>query len=190
MLLAACGGGERGPRTATSAADLTAAEGAERTGADYPAGASADDAAAAGAGYAAAVGAEHAGPAGARGPTPAAPKAFADPRFANADLGRGEVLSYACRACHSLAAGEESPIGPPLHGVFGRPAGAVPGFEYSRALRESGIVWTPEALDAWLSAPADFLPGNAMAFAGFHSAEDRRDLIAYLLEETSRPAQR
>jgi len=122
------------------------------------------------------------------GGTPRAPghvAAAAGAPYASADLARGEVLSYACRACHGLGAGEESPIGPSLSGVFGRRAASVAGFEYSPALRASEIVWTPEALDAWLAQPADFLPGNNMAFTGFHSADDRRDLIAYLLAQTS-----
>lgn len=76
-------------------------------------------------------------------------------------------------------------MGPHLHGVFGRPAGQLPGFDYSPAMRESGIVWTPETLDAWLARPDGFLPGNDMAFAGFRSAEDRRALIAYLRERTA-----
>jgi len=122
------------------------------------------------------------------GGTPRAPghvAAAAGAPYVSADLARGEMLSYACRACHGLGAGEESPIGPSLSGVFGRRAASVAGFEYSPVLRASEIVWTPEALDAWLAQPADFLPGNNMAFTGFRSADDRRDLIAYLLAQTS-----
>lgn len=100
-------------------------------------------------------------------------------------LARGEILSFACRPCHGLAPGDESPVGPHLHGIFGRPAGSVEGFEYSSALRESGIVWTAEALDAWLAQPETFLPGNDMDFAGFRSAEERRALIAYLRKQTA-----
>src|SRR5690606_9561374 len=43
-------------------------------------------------------------------------------------IARGEILSFSCRPCHGLAPGEESPMGPHLHGVFGRPAGQLPGF--------------------------------------------------------------
>lgn len=102
-----------------------------------------------------------------------------------ARLARGELLSFSCRACHGLAPSDESPLGPPLHGMFGRPAAAVEGFEYSAALRGSGIVWTEEALDAWLAQPNDFLPGNNMAFAGFRSAADRNALISYLRQRTA-----
>ncbi len=75
-------------------------------------------------------------------------------------------------------------MGPNLHGVFGRAAGAVEGFDYSPGLRSSGLVWTPRALDAWLADPASFVAGTKMTFTGYRSAEDRRDLIAYLLHAT------
>lgn len=106
----------------------------------------------------------------------------------DAELARGELLSFACRPCHGLTPSEESAVGPPLHGLFGRPAASVAGFEYSEALRNSGIVWSPEALDAWLAQPDTFLPGNAMEFAGFSSADDRRALIAYLEKRTATKA--
>jgi len=70
-----------------------------------------------------------------------------EPEFAAADLKRGQLLSLACAACHSFGAGEKTIVGPNLHGVFGRPAGAVEDFDYSHALRSSGLVWTPHALD-------------------------------------------
>jgi len=107
-----------------------------------------------------------------------------DPEFVNADLKRGQLLSLACAACHTLGAGEQTIVGPNLHGVFGRRAAAVDGFDYSPALRDSGLVWTPRALAAWLADPASFVAGTKMTFTGYRSAEDRRDLIAYLLHAT------
>ena len=107
-----------------------------------------------------------------------------EPQFAAADLKRGQLLSLACAACHSFGAGEKAIVGPNLHGVFGRPAGAVEGFDYSPGLKSSGLVWTPRALDAWLADPASFVAGTKMTFTGYRSPEDRRDLIAYLLRAT------
>jgi cytochrome c len=118
------------------------------------------------------------------GPVRTASEYLAEPRFAGADQARGELLGLACAACHKLGAGEGTLIGPNLHGVFGRRAGTVPGFVYSPALAESGLVWTPVSLEAWLAEPAGFVAGTTMAFAGYGSAEDRRDLIAYLLLAT------
>ena len=114
---------------------------------------------------------------------------LAEARFAGADLERGDLLSLACRVCHTLGPGEDHLLGPNLNGVFGRTAAAMPGFQYSPALQESGIVWTPGTLDAWLAEPAGFLPGNNMAFAGFNSASDRNDLLAHLLLATEKPAE-
>lgn len=102
-----------------------------------------------------------------------------------ADLERGELLALSCRACHTFGAGEAQLVGPNLHGVFGRPAASVPGFEYSTALREVGFVWTPDRLDAWLAQPEAFLPGSNMPFAGLSSASDRQALLAYLLRATA-----
>jgi|SRR5690606_3110416 len=140
----------------------------------------------------AACGADHGGetpsvPSAMGRPTdPAGAAAAADAQAADLELiARGEILSFSCRPCHGLAPGEESPMGPHLYGVFGRPAGQLPGFDYSSAMRESGIVWTEEVLDAWLARPDSFLPGTTMSFAGFRSAEDRRALIAYLRMRTA-----
>ncbi len=110
---------------------------------------------------------------------------LSEARFANADFGRGELLSYACIACHTLGPGEGHLIGPNLSGVFGRPAASAPDFPYSDALRGAGIVWTPGELDAWLARPDDYVPGNLMVFAGIYSVSDRTDLLAYLLRETA-----
>lgn len=120
----------------------------------------------------------------ASGGSSAAAPYLADPRFAAANLDRGELLGLACAACHTFHAGERTIIGPNLHGVFGRPAASVPGFDYSPALRDSGIVWTPETLESWLADPATFVAGTKMTFAGYRSADDRRDLIAWLLHAT------
>ena len=117
------------------------------------------------------------------GPIKTAAEYLAEPELATADAARGEVLAFACAACHKFRE-EETLIGPHLHAVFGRRAASIEGFEYSPALRQSGLVWTPRSVEAWLADPAGFIEGTTMAFAGYRSAEDRRDLIAYLLRAT------
>jgi len=104
--------------------------------------------------------------------------------YTGADTAWGERLSMQCRACHGFDAGTGSMIGPSLYGMFGRKAGSSHGFDYSPSLAEAGLVWTPRALDAWLVQPAQFLPGNRMAFAGMSKEDDRRALIAFLLMAT------
>jgi cytochrome c len=118
------------------------------------------------------------------GPVKTAAEYLTDPELAGADTARGELLGLACAACHKFRAEEGTLIGPHLQGVFGRQAASIEGFNYSPALRASGLVWTPKSLEAWLANPAGFVEGTTMPFTGYRSAEDRRDLIAYLLQVT------
>lgn len=90
---------------------------------------------------------------------------------------RGEALYERCFACHSL---ETDRAGPRHCGLLGRRAGSVPGFDYSPAMRASGIVWNAATLDRFLAAPTAVVPGTSMGYAGIASAQERADLIAYL----------
>lgn len=84
----------------------------------------------------------------------------------------------ACRSCHSVRPGERG-VGPTLHGVFGRKAANMPGFNYSPALRQSEIVWDRASLDEFLAAPTKMVPGTRMVI-GVHNAEQRKAVIDYL----------
>jgi cytochrome c len=89
----------------------------------------------------------------------------------------GEALYQArCGACHSVDANR---AGPMHRDLFGRVAGSVPGFDYSNALRDSGVVWTAETIERWLRDPEAFIPGQAMGVS-VSLEDDRRLLIAYL----------
>ena len=109
------------------------------------------------------------------------------PEYAGADLDRGARLAMQCRACHTLAPDGPQLLGPNLHRIFNRPAGQIDGFPYSAAIRESSFIWTPKAMDAFLTQPFIFLPGSQMAFVGMPRSSDRNDLIAFLLHETESP---
>jgi cytochrome c len=87
-----------------------------------------------------------------------------------------EIYESRCIACHSPDANR---VGPMHRGVFGRKAGSLPDYAYSKALKAAGFVWNEETLDQWLSNPQAFLPGQKMNFK-VAKAEDRADLIAYL----------
>ena len=106
-------------------------------------------------------------------------------RYAEADLKNGELLGNSCLACHTFGLGEKHSVGPNIYGFFLQRAARHTDFEYSDALRESGIVWTPAALEAWLALPSRFLPNTIMPFAGFKSEADRRDLVAFLMTKTN-----
>ena len=98
---------------------------------------------------------------------------------------KGERQAIICKACHSLDAGGPNMIGPALFGFVGQEVGEQEGFAYSPVMRSANFVWTPRALDAWLAQPGRFLPGNRMSFGGVASQQDRNDLIAYLLVNTT-----
>lgn len=98
---------------------------------------------------------------------------------ADGDAARGEARFQDCAACHRLEAGVNN-VGPSLHGIFMRKAGEIADFRYSPAIKRSGIVWTPETLDKFITDPQALVPGNRMPYAGMANASDRADLIAYL----------
>ncbi len=102
------------------------------------------------------------------------------PSFAADDAGAGaKLFRQRCAACHAVAPGAPSGIGPNLAGVVGRPAASVPGYRYSRALSEAKPLWSAEALDRYLEAPIRMVPGTRKT-TSVPDAGQRAALIAYL----------
>jgi cytochrome c len=93
------------------------------------------------------------------------------------DVDRGKQAFAACAPCHAT---DQNGVGPQLNGILNRPAGSVEGFRYSRAMKNSKIVWDEKSLDAYLAEPQQLVPGNLMPFSGIADARKRSDLIAYL----------
>lgn len=90
------------------------------------------------------------------------------------------AFTRACRTCHLVREGENR-MGPTLYGVVGRKAGTVPGFVFSPAMQNSGIVWDEVTLDKFITDPAAVVHGHKMQpFGGIDSAEQRSQIIAYL----------
>lgn len=98
--------------------------------------------------------------------------------LAAGDADRGQKIYQACQDCHDL---DKNDVGPKHRGVFGRRAGTVPDYDYSDALKKSGIVWDASTLDKWLTDPQTLVPGAKMFFH-LESAQDRADVIAFLKE--------
>jgi cytochrome c len=96
------------------------------------------------------------------------------------DAAAGEKQFLVCRACHQIGPGAKIAVGPVLNGVIGRTAGTYPGYEYSEANKNSGLVWTPEELDKYLTSPQTVVPHTKMIFPGLKDAQKRKDLIAFL----------
>ncbi|HEY2530805.1 MAG TPA: cytochrome c family protein [Xanthobacteraceae bacterium] len=104
------------------------------------------------------------------------------------DASKAQMPFQQCQVCHKVGPGAQSGIGPALNGIFGQKAGAVPGFNFSPAMKQAaskGLVWNAANLDKFLENPQGFLPGTAMTYLGLKDAQQRADVIAYL--ETLKP---
>jgi len=91
----------------------------------------------------------------------------------------GEKVFKRCVACHSFT---KTKIGPPLGNIFGKKAGSVNGFKYSKAMKNSDIVWNDCSLDSFLKKPRKYIKGTKMRFSGIKKRSHREALIKYLKE--------
>ena len=96
------------------------------------------------------------------------------------DAAAGQKEFQVCRACHQIGPGAKIAVGPVLNGVVGRKAGTFPGYQYSEANRDSGLVWSPEELDKYLTNPQAVVPHTKMIFPGLKDEQKRKNLITYL----------
>ncbi|MBS0354686.1 MAG: c-type cytochrome [Proteobacteria bacterium] len=96
------------------------------------------------------------------------------------DVEKGkDVFATECAECHSAREGKNKK-GPSLFGVVGRKAATVADASYSDGLKASGITWTPDKIDAYVTAPKKLVPGGKMKYDGLASAAERAELLAYL----------
>ena len=96
-----------------------------------------------------------------------------------ADPVKGRKVFKKCVACHSLQEGKNK-MGPPLNNLLGRKAGSVDGYKYSKAMKNSGVVWDEESLDKFITKPRKFIPKTKMSFRGIKKKSLRDDLISFL----------
>lgn len=89
-----------------------------------------------------------------------------------------------CSACHTLAENSSDLSGPNLWKVVGSRAGTRGAFAYSDALKNSGITWDADRLDAFLADPSKNMPGNRMAIPEGVPNPDRLALISFMMLET------
>ena len=104
------------------------------------------------------------------------------------DAVAGRQVFKKCEACHSLEPGKNL-IGPSLAGVVGRKAGSEPGYDYSPAMKQANIIWSPATLDTYLTDPQKVVPGNKMPFPGLKTDRDRADVIVLLSNAEGKLAQ-
>ncbi|GLQ56380.1 cytochrome c-550 [Devosia nitrariae] len=98
------------------------------------------------------------------------------------DPANGETVFRKCMSCHRVGPDARNMVGPALNGVVGRQAGSVADFNYSDAMKNSGITWDAASLDEFLAAPREVVQGTKMVFPGLPDAQDRTDVIAYLAQ--------
>jgi cytochrome c len=97
---------------------------------------------------------------------------------------RGAEVFRACVACHTLKADEGPRAGPTLAGLFGRRIATAPGYNYSEALKQLDIVWTPETVSKLFEVgPMAYTPGTKMPEQKV-GPEDRAALVKFLEKAT------
>ncbi len=91
----------------------------------------------------------------------------------------GEKIFKRCVSCHSFT---KNKIGPSLGNIFGQKAGTVEGFKYSKAMKNSDIIWNDCTLDKFLKKPRKHIKGTKMRFSGLKKKSHRDAVIKYLKE--------
>jgi cytochrome c len=96
------------------------------------------------------------------------------------DAQKGQMVFNLCLPCHSIGPGAQTKVGPELNGLDGRHSGSVPGFDYSDANKNSGIVWNEANFKKYIQNPQGVIPGTKMIFPGVKNEQQVNDLWAYL----------
>ena len=109
----------------------------------------------------------------------------------NGDTERGAEVFRKCQSCHTVGNDAKHKTGPHLNELFGRIAGSLNDFGYSKGLRRAGadgMVWDRDKLDVYLENPKNLVSDTNMRFRGLNDVQDRHDVIAYLRQFSASPA--
>ena len=99
---------------------------------------------------------------------------------------RGAEVFRACAVCHTLRPDGAGRAGPTLHGLFGRKAGTLTGYNYSEAFRKLDIIWTEETVSRLFEiGPQAYTPGTKMPEQTIGNMQERQALIAFLKAATA-----
>jgi cytochrome c len=90
-----------------------------------------------------------------------------------------QVFEGRCASCHVGSPPSAATLGPPLSGIVGRKAGGGATGVHSRAMAESGIVWSRDSLRRFLSNPGREVPGTIMPVR-LDDPKQLEDLLDYL----------
>lgn len=98
-------------------------------------------------------------------------------------LEQGRKVFRQCQACHQVGLEAKHRVGPYLNDIYGRRAGTLEGYNYSKAMvaaGQAGLVWDEAGLSAYLEDPKKAVPGTRMNYRGLRHADDRRALVAFI----------
>jgi cytochrome c2 len=105
--------------------------------------------------------------------------AIAQTRAPASSNDEGKLAFAKCSACHALTPGRNG-RGPTLYHLFGRKAGAVPGYNYSLAMQRTGLVWRDNTLTQFILDPQRVVPGTTMPLTTSANSQQMRALLDYL----------
>jgi cytochrome c len=105
------------------------------------------------------------------------------PAAADGDVAAGEkIFTTKCKVCHQIGPGAKNSVGPNLSGVIGRKAGTEEGYNYSDAMKGSGLTWDEATFKEYIKDPKAKVPGIKMIFAGLPKDTDQDAIYAYLAQ--------
>lgn len=98
------------------------------------------------------------------------------------EISNGEKqFARKCSVCHTLSPDGKRRAGPTLFGVFGRMAGTLEGYPYSKALLDSDIVWNEQTINRLFAEGPDVVtPGTKMPIQRMKNPQDLVDLVTFL----------
>ena len=96
------------------------------------------------------------------------------------DAAAGEKVFAKCKACHQVGETAKNAVAPQLNGINGRKAGTAEGYNYSEAMKGSGITWDEASFKEFIKNPKAKVAGTKMIYQGLASEKDADDLWAYL----------
>jgi cytochrome c len=97
-----------------------------------------------------------------------------------ADVAKGEKIFTKCKPCHDVGENAKNKVGPVLNGLEGRKSGSVPGYRYSDANKNSGIVWSEAEFVDYIKDPRAKVPGTKMVFVGIKKEDEAKNLWKYI----------
>ena len=91
-----------------------------------------------------------------------------------------------CSVCHTLTPDGANRAGPTLYDVFGRRAGTLAGYTFSKAIIESDIIWNAKTIaQLFDDGPDVMIPGTKMPVQRLKSIERRDELVEFLKKATA-----